>query len=83
MICDEADVDVSELISLANRHPRVNVLQPGVGVRALYSGDPWFIVSQHPEQARLVRLARERNLEKRLGVCQNTRLDSAYRDGDQ
>ena len=65
MICDEANVDVRELIGLANRHPRVNVLQPGVGVGGhCIAVDPWFIVSQYPEQARLVRLARERNLAK-------------------
>lgn len=59
LICDELDMDVWELISLANRHPRVNVLQPGPGVGGhCIAVDPWFIVSSAPEQARLIRTAR-------------------------
>jgi len=62
MICDELDIDVWELITLANRHPRVNVLQPGPGVGGhCIAVDPWFIVSSTPERARLIRTAREVN----------------------
>jgi len=62
LICDTLDMDVWELIRLANRHPRVNVLQPGPGVGGhCIAVDPWFIVSSAPEQARLIRTAREVN----------------------
>ncbi len=65
MICDKLDVDVWELIRLANRHPRVNILQPGPGVGGhCIAVDPWFIVSQAPEQSRLIRTAREVNDSK-------------------
>ena len=62
MICAELGIDVWELISLANRHPRVNILQPGPGVGGhCIAVDPWFIVSRSPQEARLIRAARERN----------------------
>lgn len=62
MICNELGMDVWELISLANRHPRVNILQPGPGVGGhCIAVDPWFIVASAPEQARLIRTAREVN----------------------
>lgn len=62
LICDELDMDVWELIRLANRHPRVNILQPGPGVGGhCIAVDPWFIVSSAPETARLIRTAREVN----------------------
>lgn len=62
VICDKLDINVWELIRLANRHPRVNILQPGPGVGGhCIAVDPWFIVSQTPEQARLIRTAREVN----------------------
>lgn len=62
LICDRLDMDVWELIRLANRHPRVNILQPGPGVGGhCIAVDPWFIVSSAPEQARLIRTAREVN----------------------
>ncbi|TWH28758.1 MULTISPECIES: UDP-N-acetyl-D-mannosamine dehydrogenase [unclassified Aminobacter] len=62
LICDKLDIDVWELIGLANRHPRVNILQPGPGVGGhCIAVDPWFIVSRTPEEARLVRTAREVN----------------------
>lgn len=65
VICDKLDVSVWELIELANRHPRVNILQPGPGVGGhCIAVDPWFIVSKTPEQARLIRTAREVNDEK-------------------
>jgi len=53
IICDKLDINVWELIALANRHPRVNILQPGPGVGGhCIAVDPWFIVSKTPEQAR-------------------------------
>jgi len=62
MICDRLGMDVWELIRLANRHPRVNILQPGPGVGGhCIAVDPWFIVSSAPEEARLIRTAREVN----------------------
>ncbi|WP_372834012.1 UDP-N-acetyl-D-mannosamine dehydrogenase [Pontibacterium sp.] len=65
LICDDLAIDVWELIRLANRHPRVNILQPGPGVGGhCIAVDPWFIVSQTPELARLIRTAREVNDHK-------------------
>ncbi|MEZ9421675.1 UDP-N-acetyl-D-mannosamine dehydrogenase [Vibrio breoganii] len=65
MICDELGIDVWELISLANRHPRVNILQPGPGVGGhCIAVDPWFIVSKSPEHANLIHTARTVNDNK-------------------
>jgi UDP-N-acetyl-D-mannosaminuronic acid dehydrogenase len=65
MICDKEGIDVWELIGLANRHPRVNILQPGPGVGGhCIAVDPWFIVDRTPELARIIRTAREVNDEK-------------------
>lgn len=62
LICAEQQINVWELIRLANRHPRVNILQPGPGVGGhCIAVDPWFIVAQNPQQARLIRTAREVN----------------------
>lgn len=62
LICDRLDIDVWELIELANHHPRVNILQPGPGVGGhCIAVDPWFIVSAAPQEARLIRTAREVN----------------------
>ncbi|OBV11223.1 UDP-N-acetyl-D-mannosamine dehydrogenase [Erythrobacter dokdonensis] len=62
MIADTIGVDVWEVIRLANRHPRVNILQPGPGVGGhCIAVDPWFLVAGAPEAARLVRTAREVN----------------------
>ncbi|WP_318487254.1 UDP-N-acetyl-D-mannosamine dehydrogenase [Photobacterium leiognathi] len=62
IICDELDIDVWELISLANRHPRVNILQPGPGVGGhCIAVDPWFIVSKTPDKAKLIHTARKVN----------------------
>jgi UDP-N-acetyl-D-mannosaminuronic acid dehydrogenase len=62
LICDRFGIDVWEVISLANRHPRVSILSPGPGVGGhCISIDPWFIVSQAPDLARLIRTAREVN----------------------
>ncbi len=62
MICDAENINVWELIKLANRHPRVNILQPGPGVGGhCIAVDPWFIVARNQELARLIRSAREVN----------------------
>lgn len=62
IICDKLDINVWELIRLANRHPRVSILQPGPGVGGhCIAVDPWFIVDSAPEQARLIRTARTVN----------------------
>lgn len=62
IICDKLDINVWELIELANRHPRVNILQPGPGVGGhCIAVDPWFIVSASPDEARLIKSAREVN----------------------
>ena len=65
IICDQLDINVWELIALANRHPRVNILQPGAGVGGhCIAVDPWFIVDTTPEEARIIRMAREVNDHK-------------------
>ena len=62
IICDKADVNVWELINLANKHPRVNILQPGTGVGGhCIAVDPWFIVSDFEKEAKIIRNAREIN----------------------
>ena len=79
MICDKAGINVWELIELANKHPRVNILQPGCGVGGhCIAVDPWFIISDYPEQAQLIKRARETNdykadwcANKVLETCQN------------
>jgi UDP-N-acetyl-D-mannosaminuronic acid dehydrogenase len=74
MVCDKLDINVWELIRLANRHPRVNILQPGPGVGGhCIAVDPWFIVSKTPEQARLIRTAREVNDSKPQWVIDKVR----------
>lgn len=74
LICDEVDVDVWELIKLANRHPRVSILTPGPGVGGhCIAVDPWFIVSSAPQTAKLIRTAREVNDSKPDWVCNKLR----------
>jgi UDP-N-acetyl-D-mannosaminuronic acid dehydrogenase len=59
LICDKLGINVWELIKLANRHPRVNILQPGPGVGGhCIAVDPWFIVDSAPDEAKLIRTAR-------------------------
>lgn len=59
LICDRLNIDVWELIALANRHPRVNILNPGPGVGGhCIAVDPWFIVSSAPKEAQLIHTAR-------------------------
>lgn len=62
LICDKADINVWELINLANKHPRVNILQPGCGVGGhCIAVDPWFIVSDFRLESRIISSAREIN----------------------
>ncbi|PIZ05206.1 MAG: UDP-N-acetyl-D-mannosamine dehydrogenase [Gammaproteobacteria bacterium CG_4_10_14_0_8_um_filter_38_16] len=71
MICEALKMDVWELIRLANHHPRVHILQPGPGVGGhCIAVDPWFIVSQTPEHAKLIKTAREVNDAKPDWVIQ-------------
>lgn len=65
IICDKLNINVWELIQLSNRHPRVNILQPGPGVGGhCIAVDPWFIVSKTPDEAKLIRTARAVNDHK-------------------
>lgn len=76
IICDKAGINVWELIELANKHPRVNILQPGCGVGGhCIAVDPWFIVSDYPEQAQLIKRARETN-DYKADWCANKVLDT-------
>ncbi len=75
IICDKLDIDVWELISLANRHPRINILQPGPGVGGhCIAVDPWFIVSKTPEQAQMIHTARKVNDAKPQWVVNKVKL---------
>lgn len=77
MICQELDIDVWELIALANHHPRVNILQPGPGVGGhCIAVDPWFIVDAAPETARLIRSAREINDAKPEWVLRQVKAEA-------
>lgn len=65
MICEEAEINVRELIDLANKHPRVNILQPGCGVGGhCIAVDPWFIVSDFPKYSNIIKQARLTNVYK-------------------
>lgn len=78
VICDKLEINVWELIALANRHPRVNILQPGPGVGGhCIAVDPWFIVAKTPEQARLIRTAREVNDAKPEWVIDQVKIKIA------
>jgi UDP-N-acetyl-D-mannosaminuronic acid dehydrogenase len=68
---------VWDLIELANKHPRVNILQPGCGVGGhCIAVDPWFIVSDFPEQARIIKRARETN-DYKADWCANKVLETS------
>ncbi|VAW82542.1 UDP-N-acetyl-D-mannosamine dehydrogenase [hydrothermal vent metagenome] len=65
LVCDKVGINVWEMIDLANRHPRVNILQPGPGVGGhCIAVDPWFIVDSAPDESRLIRMARVVNDSK-------------------
>lgn len=69
MLCEKAGIDVFRLIELANKHPRVSILTPGLGVGGhCLAVDPWFIVEKYGENATLIRTAREINERKPLWV---------------
>lgn len=71
ILCDKFDINVSELIALANRHPRVNILNPGCGVGGhCIAVDPWFIVHSGGEEAKLIKTAREVNNYKTQWVIE-------------
>ncbi|EKP0298381.1 UDP-N-acetyl-D-mannosamine dehydrogenase [Aeromonas veronii] len=75
MICDKLDINVWELIALANRHPRVNILQPGPGVGGhCIAVDPWFIVSKCPEYANIIYTARKVNDSKPEWVIKKVKV---------
>ena len=82
ILCDADDIDVWELISIANRHPRVNILAPGAGVGGhCIAVDPLFIVARNPNAARIIKLARVTNDEKTNWVIERieTLLDDLER----
>jgi len=73
LICDKAGINVWELIRLANKHPRVNILQPGAGVGGhCIAVDPYFIVSDYPSESRIIGLAREINNYKAFWCAEKT-----------
>lgn len=75
LICDKLNINVWELISLANRHPRVNILNPGPGVGGhCIAVDPWFIVNSAPEQAKLIKTARCVNDGKPFWVIEKIQM---------
>lgn len=85
LICDKADINVWELISLANKHPRVNILQPGCGVGGhCIAVDPYFIVSDYPMESKIIGTAREVNNYKSFWCAekiQNAKLQFELKHG--
>ena len=74
IICDKLDIDVWELISLANLHPRVNILEPGAGVGGhCIAVDPWFIISKTPKESKLIHTARKVNDSKPKWVIEKVK----------
>lgn len=77
MICEKAGINVWELIELANKHPRVNILQPGCGVGGhCIAVDPWFIISDYPEQAQIIKRSRETN-DYKSDWCANYAIEAS------
>lgn len=75
LICDQLNINVWELINLANHHPRVNILQPGPGVGGhCIAVDPWFIVDSAPEQSKLIHTARNINDSKPYHVIEKVKM---------
>ncbi len=75
IICDDLGINVWELISLANRHPRVNILQPGPGVGGhCIAVDPWFIISKNPAETELIHKARQVNINKLHWVIDKVKI---------
>lgn len=76
LICDKANINVWELINLANKHPRVNILQPGCGVGGhCIAVDPYFIVSDFPEESKIIGMAREVNDYKSLWCAEKIQTE--------
>jgi UDP-N-acetyl-D-mannosaminuronic acid dehydrogenase len=74
LICDKAGINVWELIHLANKHPRVNILQPGAGVGGhCIAVDPYFITAEYPRESRIIGIAREVNNYKAFWCAEKTR----------
>ena len=82
LICDKANTNVWELIELANKHPRVNILQPGCGVGGhCIAVDPYFIVSDYPMESQIIGKAREiNNWEEFNGFLFDTATSDEYED---
>ena len=75
LLCAKSGINVWQLIKLANRHPRVNILQPGTGVGGhCIAVDPWFIVASDPDNARIIRTAREVNNYKTEWVIDQIKI---------
>jgi UDP-N-acetyl-D-mannosaminuronic acid dehydrogenase len=85
LICDKADINVWKLINLANKHPRVNILQPGCGVGGhCIAVDPYFIVSDYPAESKMIGTAREVNNYKSFWCAekiQNEKLQFELKHG--
>ena len=85
LICDKADINVWELIELANKHPRVNILNPGCGVGGhCIAVDPYFIVSDYPKESKIIGTAREINNYKSFWCAekiQNSKLGFQLKHG--
>lgn len=78
LICDNEGINIWKLIQLANRHPRVNILQPGTGVGGhCIAVDPWFIVARDVKNSRLIRTAREVNNLKTDWVIDKIKIAAA------
>ena len=76
LICDKAGINVWELIGLANKHPRVNILQPGCGVGGhCIAVDPYFITSEFPQEAKIIAEAREINNYKTLWCAEKVKSE--------
>ncbi len=75
LICDKADINVWELIALANKHPRVNILKPGCGVGGhCIAVDPYFIVSDYPLESKIIGTAREINNYKSFWCAEKIQI---------
>jgi len=87
LICDKADINVWELIKLANKHPRVNILQPGCGVGGhCIAVDPYFITADFPMESQIIGKAREINNYKSFWCAEkvkNAKLDFRLKNGRQ
>ena len=80
MLCDKLEVDVWKLINLANRHPRVKILEPSPGVGGhCIAVDPWFLISRYPQNTKLLFTARKVNLKKTQWVIEKIEKETKIR----